>query len=288
VWALVLNIRADASLIDPVTATHLRRPKLREAIAHSVDRDRIAREVFKGMATVVHGPVSPGNQDWSTRNVKQYQFDPAAALAALDADTYNEGAQQRKYFRMGQADGRQQLYDPADRAVHFSLYYPKDDLAEEMQKIIVAQLAALGIPVKPIAVDHGKFMSQRLAKGAFDLALCRIDGGLGADPISYMPVFMSNGAKHYHINIAPDADVTPDLDFEKQVNRLMRSQQAEPLVDARKQDFYKVQQQSAQNVPAVYIVADNVLLASSKLGNFKAVTTQPYVLWNAEQLFFKP
>jgi peptide/nickel transport system substrate-binding protein len=287
-WALVLNVRADSSLLDPVTATHLRRPKLREAIAHSVDRDRIVRDVFKGMATVVYGPVSPGNEEWSTRNVKQYQFDPAAAQAAIDADTFPDGGQQKKYFHMGQADGRPQLYDPAERAVHFTLYYPKDDIAEEMQKIVVAQLATLGIPVKPISVDPGKFMTQRLAKGAFDLALCRVDGNLGADPISYMPLFMSNGAKHYHINTAPDADVTPDLDFEKQVNRLMRSQQEKPLVEERKQDFYRVQQLFAQNVPMVFIAADNVLLATSKLGNFKPVKTQPHVLWNAEQLFYKP
>jgi peptide/nickel transport system substrate-binding protein len=286
-WALVLNLRADASLVDPVTATHLRRPKLREAIALSVDRDRIVREVFNGMATTVYGPVSPGNEEWSTRNVKQYQFDPAAALAALDADTYPDGGTQRKYFHAGQAEGRTQLYDPADRAVHFTLYYPKDDIAEGIQKIVVAQLAALGVPVKPIAVEPGKFMTTRLAKGAFDLALCRVDGGLGADPISYMPVFMSNGAKHYHINIAPDAEAV-DLDFEKQVNRLMRSQQEKPLLEERKQDFYRVQQLVAQNVPTVYIAADNVLFAVSKLGNFKPVPTQPSVLWNAEQLYVKP
>jgi peptide/nickel transport system substrate-binding protein len=287
-WALIINLRVDPGVIDPVSATHLHRPRLREAIAHSVDRERIVMEVFKGKAKVVYGPVSPGNADWYTSNVKQYPFDAAAAQAALEADTYQETGAQRKYFGLTQADGKAQLVDPGSRKVHFNLYYPKDDIAEEIQKIVVAQLATLGISVKPVAVDQGKFMSQRLAPGKFDLALWRVDGGLGADPISYMPVFMSNGAKHYQNFLAPDADATPDSDFEKQVNRLMRSQQEKPLLEARKQDFLKVQQLVAQNVPAVFIAADNVLLACTKLGNFHPVPTEPHILWNAEQLYFKP
>src|SRR5207237_598234 len=122
-------------------------------------------------------------------------------------------------------------------------------------------------------------------KGAFELVLWRVDG-FGPDPISYLPVFMSNGAKHYYLNTPPGQE--DPLVFEPQINRLMRSQQEKTLANERKPDFNKVQQVWAENNPTIYIAADHVLIGANKqLGNFQPVPMQPYATWNSDLLYFK-
>ena len=61
------------------------------------------------------------------------------------------------------------------------------------------------------------------------------------------------------------------------------------VLDAERQpEFSKVQKLWAESNPVVYLVANNILVASNKrLGNFQPVTVHPYATWNSEQLFFK-
>lgn len=284
-WMLVCNMRADKDLIDLFTVTHLQRKEFREFLSYSVDRERIAKEVFGGKATPAFGPVSPADTVWYSDAIKKRAFDPAAAKAALESGKVPVGGAQVAYFTLGDDNGKPQLYDPGKRPVRFNLYYPKTEVAEAIQKIVVAELASQGVGIRPVPVDPSQFLSQRLLKGAFDIALTRVDG-LGSDPISYMPVFMSNGAKHYYLDIPPGTE--DPLAFEPDVNRLMRSLQDRTLVDDRKKDFAKAQQVWADNVPVVYLVADNVqVAAATNLGNFKPVAVQPSATWNAEMLFLK-
>ena len=272
-WELFGNMNI-AQAADKVKVSWVLNPKFREFLSRIVDRDRIAKEVFGGRATPLYSPVSPANASWHNGGVKKYGYDYTAALSAFGDS-----------FKVAERNGKPQVLDVVDRPVKFKLYYPNSPIAAKIQAIIVAEMAKAGIPVESTAVDSSKLLEQFVIPGKFELVLWNTEG-LGPDPISYMPVLMMNGSKHYYLKT--DANASSILDFEMQIGRLMRAQQDKPLDAARKSDFFAVQKLWCENNPVSYIVAPNVLIAHDKrLGNFQPSTLAPYATWNSEMLFFK-
>jgi ABC-type transport system substrate-binding protein len=57
---------------------------------------------------------------------------------------------------------------------------------------------------------------------------------------------------------------------------------------ARKKSYDRVQELVATNLPLIFLVSPNILVAAqSTVGNFHPAILEPYVLWNAEQLFLR-
>ncbi|MCC6744225.1 MAG: hypothetical protein IT175_10215 [Acidobacteria bacterium] len=246
----------------------------RQFLSRIVDRDAIVRDVFAGKAKPAYGLVTAANASWNNDGIKKFPFDATAALTGLGAD-----------FHVAERDGKPQLLDIVDRVVKFNLYYPKNDEAEAIQQIIVDQLAKAGVPVKAVAVESSKLLSQYIVPGKFELVLWKMDR-FGPDPISYMPALMQDGTMHFYMNTP--AGTLSSLDFEVTVGRLMRAQQDKVLDAERQKEFNEVQKVWAEGQPVTYIVSENVLVAhDSRLGNFQPVTTVPFATWNSELLFFR-
>lgn len=272
-WELFGNMDVNRNLIK-VQIAWLLNPKFREFLSKTIDREAIAKNVFGGKATAIYGPVTPGNQTWTNANVKKFPFDGPDALKALGND-----------FHVSERDGKPQLFDIVDRSVKFKLYHPKTEMGEEMAKAVAGQLGKNGILIEPVAVESSRLLSEILIPGKFELAIWRQDG-FGPDPISYMPVFMQDGKKHFFLTTP--AGGTGPFEWEQTIGRLMRSQQDKTLDQERQADFNKAQTLWCENNPVVYIVADNVLIAADKsLGNFQPVAIHPYATWNSDLLFFK-
>ncbi|SDV46500.1 ABC transporter substrate-binding protein [Chitinasiproducens palmae] len=69
---------------------NLRKPvfqdiRVRQAVAHAINREVLARAVFQGFATAATGPVPSYQKQFYTAATQQYPFDPAKAEALLDA-----------------------------------------------------------------------------------------------------------------------------------------------------------------------------------------------------------
>lgn len=248
--------------------------KFREFLSRIVDRDTIVKEVFAGKAKPAFGLVTSANAAWYNDAIKKFPFDATAALTGLGGD-----------FHVAEREGKPQLLDIVDRVVKFNLYYPKNDEAEAIQKIIVDQLTKAGVPVKAVAVEQSKLLTQYIIPGKFELVLWKMDR-FGPDPISYMPALMQDGTMHFYMNTP--AGTLSSLEFEVTVGRLMRAQQDKVLDADRQKEFAEVQKVWSEGAPVTYIVAENVLVAHDKrLGNFQPVTTVPFATWNSELLFFK-
>ena len=248
--------------------------KFREFLSRIVDRDTIVKDVFAGKAKPAYGLVTAANTAWYNEGIKKWPFDATAALTGLGSD-----------FRVAEREGKPQLLDIVDRVVKFNLYYPKNDEAEAIQKIIVDQLAKAGVPVKAVAVEPTKLLTQYIIPGKYELVLWKMDR-FGPDPISYMPALMQDGTMHFYMNTP--AGTLSSLDFEVTVGRLMRAQQDKVLDADRQKEFSEVQKVWSEGGPVTYIVAEHVLVAHDKrLGNFQPVTTVPYATWNSELLFFR-
>ena len=65
-------------------------PKLRQAIAHGIDRKRISDIVMDGKGTVSDGPTPPGLW-WFDPSIKSYAFDPDKAKVLLSEVGYSSG-----------------------------------------------------------------------------------------------------------------------------------------------------------------------------------------------------
>jgi peptide/nickel transport system substrate-binding protein len=274
-WQLILNFRADRNLVDGAKATWMRNQKFREFVSRIMDREKMAADVFGGKAVPVYGPLTPAHGSWATQGITRYAYDVRLAQAARDAAG----------FALTERDGKMQLIDVVGRKVEFNLYHPKGEQAEALANAVMAAFAAQGVTIRPVAVDAATLLTKYLATGAFEMVLWRGEGN-GPDPLSYLPVFMSNGSRHYFLVQQPGQST--DFPFQTDVNISMRTVQRKLLADERRAELVKAHKLWTENNPVIYLVADHVLVASNKrVGNIQPVLVQPYATWNAEQLFLR-
>ncbi|MCP5265125.1 MAG: ABC transporter substrate-binding protein [Burkholderiaceae bacterium] len=68
----------------------MQNPKVREAIAHAIDREGIVKALVKGESVVVHSACFP-SQFGCTQDVKRYKYDPALAKKLMAEAGYPDG-----------------------------------------------------------------------------------------------------------------------------------------------------------------------------------------------------
>ena len=71
--------------------------KVRQAIAHAIDKDFVVKTIFLGYAAAATGPVPKNDPQFYTADVPQYAFDVAKANALLDEAGHPRGADGRRF-----------------------------------------------------------------------------------------------------------------------------------------------------------------------------------------------
>ncbi len=104
--------------------------KLRQAIAHAINRERINQITMDGKATVANGP-TPAGLWWSAPDTVVYEYDPVKAKAAL--------------AEAGVAPG-----------TVITLVTPSDPLYRRINQLVAEQLAAIDLKVtlQPVATSE--------------------------------------------------------------------------------------------------------------------------------------
>jgi ABC-type transport system substrate-binding protein len=103
------------------------------------------------------------------------------------------------------------------------------------------------------------------------------------DPNGDMNVWLSSGPTHLWRLGSP-----PSAPWEKEIDELMRRQLTTLDARERKRQYDRVQALVAENLPLIPLVSPNVLVgAKIGLGNFRPAILDPYVLWNAEELYWR-
>jgi peptide/nickel transport system substrate-binding protein len=126
--------------------------EVRQAIAHAINRDLIARLVWNGYATAARSPVSRQAGNAQAKSLPEYRYDPAAANALLDKAGYpriNGGSR-------------------------FSVRLDWVPLGESnllAAQLIKQQLAAVGINAEIRSADFATYIKQVYADYDFDLNL---------------------------------------------------------------------------------------------------------------------
>ncbi|MFE0018187.1 ABC transporter substrate-binding protein [Mesorhizobium sp. NPDC059054] len=126
--------------------------KVRQAIAHAIDRDFVVKTIFLGYAETATGPVPKNDKQFYTPDVPAYAFDVAKANALLDEAGYKPGADGKRF--------KLKLL-PA----------PYFNETKQFGDYLRQALAAIGIDAELVNNDSAAHMKAVYTDHAFDLAV---------------------------------------------------------------------------------------------------------------------
>ena len=82
-------------------------------------------------------------------------------------------------------------------------------------------------------------------------------------------------------------ETKPATAWEADLDRLMNQQLVTLDYKKRKRIYDQAQRIIADNVPFIFLATPDVLVGASKdVANLRPATLDPYVLWNADELYF--
>ena len=217
--------RAEFNLDNPILANQ----KVRQAIAHAIDRQFIVDTVFLGYAKALNGPVNPDLAAFFDPDLPKYEFDTAKAEALLDEAGYKRGADGNRF---------ELKIDPTQPT---GVYF-------QTAQYIAQALGKVGIKVTLRTQDFGAFVKKVYTDRDFDIALEGMsnlfDPTVGIQRLYWSKNFkpgvpFSNGA-HYN---SPETD------------KLLEAAAVETDPKKRQQLFNDFQKQVVTDLPAIDVVA---------------------------------
>jgi peptide/nickel transport system substrate-binding protein len=224
------------NLKDP----NLRRREVREAIALSIDRERIVRDLLRGYGRVTESVFPQGH--WArAENVKTYPYDPARAAQLLDQAGLRD------------PDGP----GPAPR---FRLAYKTstDTEANQQAEIIQQMLKQVGIDVQIQSNEFGVFYED-IQKGNFQLFSLRRAGV--SDPDFLYIIFHS-------ASLPPEGQNRGSF-VNREVDQLIVQGRSSFDQAKRKESYDRVQQIVADELPYISLYhRDNVAIMTSDIDGF--------------------
>ena len=244
------------------TSTNFRR-----AISEAINREDIARIVFRGHARPAFGPVSPANKFWFNAKLQAHPYDQKSALQRLAQDGF--------HFQDGT------LRDHDGHAVEFSVITNAGNKARERMATMIQQdLLGIGIKLNVVTLDFPSLIERITHTFGYEACLLGMVND-ELDPDAQMTVWLSSADSHQW----NPSQKTPATAWEAEIDKLMRAQASTLDPKKRKEDFDKVQEIAWQQEPFIYLVNKNALSAvSPALHNAHPVVLRPQVYWNIDQL----
>lgn len=248
-----------------------RHPEFREAVSAAIDREAIVRLVFQGRATPLWDQVTPGNKMWVNANVPH----PPRSLDGATALLRSVGFTRRP-------DGF--LVDQHGQPVEFSiLTNPANAQRTKMATMIQDDLGQLGMQVHVVPLESQAVMARIFDSYDYEAAVLGLVSG-DADPNPEINVWTSGGATH----LWALTEKQPATDWQAEINQLMRAQTGMLNYQERKHAYDRVQELVAKFDPVICVLSPHVLVGVRKaIGGFKPAVMGDYVLWNADQLFWR-
>lgn len=261
------NLRAPYWAKDP-RREWITRKEFRQAISHAIDREMYANTVYLGAGVPIWGPITTGNKNWFSPNVKRYPFSQDKAkellagigLANRDADEWLEDAK-------------------GTEAAFNVIAFRGNTSVEKGAQILRDELKKIGVRVDVVLLEQGALV-QKMVGGDFE-SIFFIVGSTSLDPAMNSDFWLSRGSAHVW-NMAQE---TPATDWEKKIDDLMGVVMTNTDQAERKKAFDEVQDVFAENLPAIYFVAPRLYMGvSSRVGGLTPGILRPQLLWDIEHM----
>jgi peptide/nickel transport system substrate-binding protein len=244
-----------------------RSASFRRAISEAINRDDLAKVVFRGHAQAALGPVSPANKFWFNSKLKAETYSPDAALKALRNDGFHldNGA----------------LKDKGGNAVVFSIITNAGNkYRERMATMMQEDLQKIGVKVNVVTLDFPSLIERMTQTYDYEAILLGLTN-VGLDPNEQMNVWLSSSENHQW----NPSEKAPETAWEAEIDRLMRAQASSADAKKRKESFDRVQEIVVEQAPFIYLVNRNALSAvAADVQGASPVILVPQTYWNAERL----
>jgi peptide/nickel transport system substrate-binding protein len=266
-----LNLRDRFWASDP-RKDWITRLELRQAISHAVDREAFAESVFLGAAVPIWGPVTPGNPDWFSPNVRRYAYSIEQAKTLLSG------------IGLINRDGDEWLEDSHGNEARFSvLTYRGNQVMEREAAFLRDSLQKVGVALDVVSLEQNALV-DRMLKGTFESIYFGYNT-TDLDPALNLDYWLSSGGAHFW-NMA---QASPATAWEADVDRLMAKQTAATDPAERRKLFADVQHVFGEQVPALYFVAPRLYMGvSARTVNSSPAVLRPQLLWSADTIAVKP
>jgi peptide/nickel transport system substrate-binding protein len=248
-----------------------RDPRFRQAVSYAIDRKRISDDIFLGMATPMWGPVSPANTLFFNPHVPEYPYsiDKAKALLAQIGlkDTNGDG-----------------ILEYQGHPVKFTiLTNVENNQRVAIMAIIANDLKQLGLDVSYAPIDFNKLVSMLDPKppAPYDWEAFVMGFTGGPEPYDGRNVWQSSGNLHQWYPYQKK----PSTKWEAEIDDIFRESGQEMDVAKRRELFNRWQVIAASELPMVYTVIPDALIAvRNGFGNVKPCALAG-VTWNSDELY---
>jgi peptide/nickel transport system substrate-binding protein len=231
------------NLRDPV----LKDVRVRQALAHAIDRRSILDYLFGGEGRLADSVLPP--QHWAySSDGPHYAYDPAQANSMLDAAGYPRGKDGTRFHLLMKIS-------------------TSTESSRLMAAVLQQQLRKVGIALDIRSFEFATFYSD-VNKGSFQLYSLRWIGG-NEDPDIFYYAFHSSSFPPKHANRS--YYVNPEID------RLIDEGRATLDQERRKQIYARVQQVLARDLPYINLwYFDNVVVHSRRVKNIQVSPSGNY------------
>jgi len=246
------------------------RREFRQAVSYALDRDGIVRSVFLGLAAPQFGPISSGNANWYNHGLRATSYDPSRARALLAGMGLTDS----------NGDGILE-YGPARRPLAISLLTARGNAArEKTTQIIKDNLARVGIRVDIQLLLPNELVARLLNTLDYKAILFAFTP-TDVTPDLQTDFWYSSGKNHAWSPGQEKPQTAWEAEIDRLIARLVKS--LDPA--DRRKAFFQVQEIWNRELPAIPMVAPDILVGwSNRLGNLLPSILPPHLLWNAEEL----
>lgn len=160
---------------------------------------------------------------------------------------------------------------------------PSNAPRTRMATLIQDDLSQLGMRVQLVALEFQALMARVFDSFDYESTLLGLASG-DADPNPEINVWTSTGGTH----LWALAESHPLQPWQAELDRLMQLQTTLLDYPKRKEAYDNVQKIVADEDPVICLVSPNVLAgAKAGLGGLAPSVMRNYLLWNADQLFWR-
>jgi peptide/nickel transport system substrate-binding protein len=268
--------RDGKPLVDPIKSRWFNNVKFRQAIAYSINRQRMINNIYRGLGAPQDSPISVPSPYYLSRaqGLPGYDYNPQTAKSLFTAAGFKYNDQNK-------------LIDDRGNLVRFTLLTNSGNKIREALGTQVKQdLALIGIDVDFTPI-------------AFSLLIDKIDNSLqwdsfiigftgGVEPNDGANFWSVDGGSHL-FNLKPQKG-KPQLvdrkvaDWEQKIDNLY-IQAAQELNEGKRRDIYiETQKITQENLPCIYLV--NALSFSAIKNRVKGIDYSPISgpFWNLHEL----
>jgi peptide/nickel transport system substrate-binding protein len=268
--------RDGKPLVDPIKSRWFNNVKFRQAIAYSINRQRMINNIYRGLGAPQDSPISVPSPYYLSREqgLPSYDYNPQKAqeLFAAAGFTYNE---------------QKKLIDDRGNLVRFTLVTNSGNkIREALGTQIKQDLEPVGIDVDFTPISFSLLVKKIDSSFQWDSLLIGFGGGV--EPNDGANFWSVDGASHL-FNMKPQVGQPPITDrqvsdWEKKIDELY-IQAAQELDESKRRQLYvETQKITQENLPCIYLV--NPLSLSAIKNRVKGIDYSPLsgAFWNLHEL----